>query len=95
MDDLFRDIGPVLFGVLACTWAWFVVKSASSRKYVILLGICWLVAGIAYNIGKFFDATTLRGALGGIIVLALLSSLYFLIKFILSERKAKKKPPDD
>ncbi|MGD9394770.1 MAG: hypothetical protein PVJ81_07465 [Dehalococcoidia bacterium] len=89
------DIGFTIFSVLFCVWWWFVAKEKASRKYIIFLGICWLVAGISHIIGKPFDIPALRGALGGGIVLALLGSIYFFIKAALSERKAKKKSPDN
>jgi len=91
MADLFNNIFPALLGVVFCAWWWFIAKEAKSRKYIISLGICWLVAGIAYIIAKSFDIPGLMV----IVLLAFLVAIYFLIKAALSERKAKKKSPDD
>jgi hypothetical protein len=95
MGDLFKDIFPALLGVVFCAWWWFIAKEAATRKYILALGICWLVMGISYSIAKSVDILALRGALGMIGVFVFLGSIYFLIKAALSERKAKKKPPDD
>jgi hypothetical protein len=95
MDNLLTDMGPAIVAILACGWWWFLAKEAASRKYIILMGICWLVCGIGYTIGRSFDISELGGALGGLIVLASIGSVYFFIKAIRSERKARNKPPDD
>jgi hypothetical protein len=92
--DPLHDIVFAIVAVAFCAWWWFIAKNTASRKYIILLGICWLVASIDHIIGKSFDIPTLRGVLGGVGVLALLGSICFLIKAILLERKAKKKSPD-
>ena len=91
MDDLFKDIFPALLGVVFCAWWWFTAKEADTKKYILLLGICWLVVGITYNIGKLFDISALIAACGFVF----LGSIYFFIKAALSERKAKKKSSHD
>jgi len=91
MDDLFKYIFPALLGVVFCAWWWFIAKEAKSRKYIISLGICWLVVGITYNIGKSFNIDPLMLVSG----LAFLVAIYFFIKAALSERKAKKKSSHD
>jgi hypothetical protein len=91
MNDLFKDILPALIGVVFCAWWWFIAKEATSRKYILLLGICWLVLGIAYNIGKSFDISALMVMCGFIF----LGVIYFFIRAALSEHKARKKSPDD
>jgi hypothetical protein len=87
MDGLFKDIFPALFCVVACAWWWLITKDAATRKYILSLGICWLVAGTSYTIAKSFDILGLMV----IVLLAFLFAIYFLIKAALSERKAKKK----
>jgi hypothetical protein len=91
MDITFNDIFPAVLAVLFCAWWWFIAKEAASRKYIILLGICWLLTGTAYIIAKSFDIPGLMV----IVLLAFPGSIYFLIKAALSERKAKKKSSDD
>jgi hypothetical protein len=95
MDDLFKVFFPALLGVAFCAWWWFIAKEAKSRKYIISLGMCLLIFGIAYIIGKSFDIPALRGALAFIGLCALIGSIYFFIKAALSERKAKKKSSHD
>jgi apolipoprotein N-acyltransferase len=84
-----------IFMVLLSVRWWFTAKEAVSKKYILALGICWLVMGISYSIGKLFDITALRGVMGLTGILAFLGMIYFLIRAILSERKAKKEQPDD
>ena len=91
MDGLFKDIFPALLCVVACAWWWLITKDATTRKYILSLGICWLVVGITYNIGKSFNIAPLMLVSG----LAFLSAIYFIIKAALSERKAKKKSSHD
>jgi len=90
------DIVFIIVAVLFCAWWWFIAKGATSRKYILLLGICWLVAGITYIIGNSFDMpTSALGVLGLVGIFAFIGSIYFLIKAIISERKAKKKSLHD
>ena len=91
----FYDIGFIIFSVVLCVWWWFNAKEATSKKYILLLGICWFVAGTDHIIGKSFDIPALRGALAFIGLCALIGGIYFFIKVIISERKAKKKSQDD
>jgi uncharacterized membrane-anchored protein len=91
MYDPLYDIGFTIFAVVFCAWWWFIAKDATTRKYIIFLGICWLLTGMAYIIAKSFDIPGLMV----IVLLALLGSIYFLIKAALSAHKAKKKSPDD
>lgn len=95
MDGLFKDIFPALLCVVACAWWWLITKDAATRKYIILLGICWVVAGTSHMVVKSFDIPSLTGLLSLIGLLALCGSIYFLIKAALSERKAKKKSSRD
>jgi hypothetical protein len=80
-----------IFVAFLCVRWWFTSKGTSYRKYTLLLSICWLVTGIAYIIAKSFDIPGLMV----IVLLAFLVAIYFLIKAGLSERKAKRKSPDD
>ena len=90
MDNPVRDIGIIVVALLVCAWWWFIAKEAASRKYIVLLGVCWLVAGITYNIGKWFDIPVM----GFIVLPALVGSFYFFIRAALSERKFKKSLKD-
>ena len=89
--DAFKNMLPALLGVVFCVWWWFITKEATTRKYVLLWCVCVLVTGIAYIIAKSFDIPGLMMIAG----LPLLGSFYFLIRAILSERKAKKKSSDE
>ena len=80
-----------IFVAFWCVRWWFTSKGTSYRKYTLLLSISWLVTGIAYIIGDLFNIAPLMV----VCILAFLSTFYFLIKAGLSERKAKKKSPDD
>jgi hypothetical protein len=91
-----RDIGITIFAVLFCAWWWFVAKEATSKKYIILLGICWLTTGIAYIINKSFDMPTASSLVLDVLgISAIIGIVYFYIRALLSERKAKKKSADD
>jgi hypothetical protein len=95
MYDPLYDVGFTIFAVVFCAWWWFIAKDSATRKYIISLGICWVVAGTSHMVIKSFDIPSLTGLLSLIGLLALCGSIYFLIKAALSERKAKKKSPHD
>jgi membrane protein CcdC involved in cytochrome C biogenesis len=85
------DLIIAILVLVACVWWWFKAKEATTKKYVLLLGICWAVTVISYIIGDSFDIAPLMG----VCILAFICVIYFYIKAILSQRKAKKKSADD
>lgn len=57
------------------------------RRYILLWGLCFITAGVFYILAKSFDIS----AFGIISGFALFGVIYFLIRILISERKAKKK----
>ena len=87
MDTLVRDIGITVFAILACARWWHIAKDVASRKYILLCGLCFLVTGISYITGESLDISSLMLVSG----IAFLGFIYYLVKAIRSEGRAKKK----
>jgi hypothetical protein len=90
VDNPVRDVVIAILVATTCGWWWFIAKEAASRKYILLWGVCFVISCIANIIAGSFNID----ALTGVAILAFLGMIYFLIRAILSERKATKKPPD-
>ena len=86
MEDLVRDISITVLAIILCARWYFIAKNPASRKYILLIGVCFVITGVAYINAKAFDI----GPLMGISILAFLGMFYFLIKAIRSEHKAIK-----
>ena len=87
MDYWIRDILILLVIAVASIKWWFTATDIQCKKYIIYLGIFFLISFISDTIGNIFDISFLLAFAG----VAALGFVYFLIKAILAERKAKKK----
>jgi len=87
MDRSLFNVGVIILIIASFIWWWFTAKNAVSKKYILSSCICWSITVIAYIIGNSFDIPVVEL----IACFACLGFVYFYIKAILSERKAKKK----
>lgn len=87
MDNLVRDIVIITIAISACVRWWFIAKEATSRRYILLLGVCVIISVISHIIRDLFNVDPLMA----VSILAFLGFIYFFIKALLSERRAKKK----
>jgi hypothetical protein len=86
MEKQVTSIIVIIVMLLACIRWWYIVKNAKVRKYITLIGTCIIITVVFYIIGVSFDIIALRIIAGFIF----LGGIYFLIKAMLEERRAKK-----
>ncbi len=85
MDNLGREIVVLILIVSVSIWWWYTAKRSESRKYILLWGICTILAILSYIILRLWDIMFF--AFMGL--LALIGIIYFCIKALLSESKVK------
>ena len=81
MDDPLADSLLIIGGILVAIRWWYVAKSNTSKKYILKLGISILIIGISVIFKEIFHA----GFFSLIGIVAIFSSIYFLIRALLSD----------
>jgi predicted transporter len=89
MGTLIGDIVVSVIVIVACVRWWFTAIKYTYKKYIIFLGICFFVSVAAYNIGKSLNISSLMVVSAA----AFLGYVYFLIKALLAQRRARNKQP--
>lgn len=90
MDNELVNVLVVIITSLAMVVWWFTSKGASHRKYILLLSIFWFLTIVTYIIGTSFDLKPL----GVITIITLVIAIYFLVRAVLLDNKAKKEISD-
>lgn len=91
MDNLTKNLIVAIFAIAYFVWWWSIAKEARYRRYILLTGLCFLVAGAAAFIGVSMDLPFL----GPIGLVALVLAFYFLIKAALAAHRVKNQTPNE
>ena len=89
MDNLGKLIAIFSIIVLLSVRWWYITKDNTTKKFILLEGIFFLLTVVFWIIGNIYNVTFLALATPFVF----LGAIFFLIKALISERKFHKNSP--